>query len=256
MSEVNIEAEEREARNTGWVDKDEWVAQGKPEEQWRDAVAYNEVGRQRDLHAEIKKLKGEVAELRTGNEQFRDFHEQTLAKERKRKENAIAELEAVREKAVTDGDGKAFREADQQLAELKAAPEPQKQSNGQESPTARSWRDENPAYGQDKAFTAAADGIGGRIQDEILKGVRPRMSEADYYQALTTELKDMFPDKYENPARQTEKVESEGKPGGALKGKKDFDSLPEEAKEVALMFERTHKVPRDTYAEQYWRDQE
>ncbi len=93
---------EAEARSSGWLPQDQWKG---PPEKWVDAEKFVQRGEQflPFVQAKLKKsldkidqLETAVQELRTGNEDFRRFHETALARQKREHEEQFANDQANR----------------------------------------------------------------------------------------------------------------------------------------------------------------
>lgn len=234
MSERDYEAE---ARAEGWVPPHEW--KGDPAKHV-DAETFVKRGetilpivnaKNRKLVEQVEDLRKTVDDLKLGNSQFREFHEQSLARERQQREAAIKQLEAARTKAINDSNGEAFAEADRRINELRT--QPAKQSGL--SDAQRAWLTENPWYQSDRVLRALADGLSDGLAAE-----RPELvGRREFLDELTKRVKAEMPQKFENPNRQRSVVENTT-PNGNGNGKaKTYDNLPSEAKVACDRFVRT-----------------
>lgn len=234
MSERDFEAE---AKAEGWVPLDAW--KGDPAKHV-DAETFVKRGEEilpivnaklRRRDEEVQELRKTVEDLKVGNSQFREFHEQSIARERQQKEAAIAQLEAARKKAITDGDGEAFDRADKQITKLRAQPVKQPElSEGQ-----RAWLAENPWYQSDRVLRALADGLSDGLAVE-----RPELvGKKEFLDELTKRVKAEMPHKFENPNRQRTVVEDTQQRGGGNGKARTYDNLPADAKTACDRFVRT-----------------
>jgi hypothetical protein len=247
MSERDFEAE---AKAEGWVPLDAW--KGDPAKHV-DAETFVKRGEEilpivnaknRKLAETVEELRKTVDDLKVGNSQFREFHEQSIARERQAKEAAIAQLEAVRKKAITDGDGEAFDRADKQLTQLRTQPAKQPGlTDGQ-----KAWLAENPWYQSDRVLTALADGMADGLATE-----RPELvGKPEFLNELTKRVKAEMPHKFENPNRQRATVEDTQQRGGANGKARTYENLPADAKTACDRFVRT--IPgytKERYVSEY-----
>lgn len=249
MSGRDLEAEarervEKEAREQGWTPKDEW--QGDPA-RWKDAKQFVEDGEKINsaLKGRIDRQQAQIDSLLATNKQHHEFMQQSVDREKREKEAAIKELEKVREQAVTDGDGKAFTDADRQISELRQ-PEPQQNGSGL-SPESSRWVGQNQWYGKDREMTDFADSF----SDVLANKGYVRESEA-YFDALTDEVEKRFPDEFGNKNRHRPSSVETGGNRKTDSGKKTFDDLPKEAKDAYARFEKD--IPgftKEEYVENY-----
>lgn len=249
MSDRDFEAE---AKADGWVPQTEW--KGDPNK-WIPADEFVKRGETilPIVQAKYRKTLDEVGELkRKFDEQqgvfgeFQKFQEQALAKANKERENAIAELEALRAKAITDGDGQTFTQTDKKLQELRAeATTPPKKDPPKESPEVTAWKAENKWYLSDMELTAVADGLA-----DVVSRENPGLKGKAFLDKLTERVKSVVPHKFENPRRQ-EQLTGEGSRKGSGKSK-GYDDLPADARKACDQFVRT--IPgftKEQYLSQY-----
>jgi hypothetical protein len=225
---------ETEARKDGWVPLDEW--KGDPE-QHKSAEQFVEDGEKitgilksklTRTEQKVEDLGKRVDELLATNKQFGEFTKKAQEREKKEKESLISELEGLRKKAVDEGDGEAFTNADRQLTELRAEPEPQEPI----SPAGMQWLEDNDWYQKDDAMSAYAD----RISDRLREQGYVDQSEA-FFNELTTRVKDRFSDEFENKNRSRPNGVESGHEAGTSKSK-TWDSLPAGAKREFESFAR------------------
>lgn len=232
--ERNFEAE---AKADGWVAQAEFKGEAT---KWVDAETFVKRGEEilpivnaknRKLTETVEDLRKTVDELKVGNSQFREFHEQSLARARQEKDAAIAQLETIRKKAITDSDGEAFDRADKRIQELRAQPA---QRPGL-SPAQRAWLEDNPWYSSDKTLKALADGL-----SDDLAAERPDLvGRREFLDELAKRVKAEMPHKFENPNRQRTTVENTP-PGGGGNGKqKTYENLPADARSACDRFIKT-----------------
>jgi hypothetical protein len=242
---------EAEARTSGWVPKEEWT---KDPNRWVDAKTFVERGEQffPFVQSKLKKslekidtLESTVNELREGNKQFREFHEQALAREKREREKVIQELEAERKKAITEGDGEAFDRAEKKLQEVRNQPQP-KDSNGPD-PETQQWLNENTWYNTDPTLQAVADGFAG-----LVKRQKPHLSGKAFLDEVTRLTKEEMPHKFQNQRRDTVTTEDHTRKTGSNSKAKTYDNLPADAKAACDKFVKT--IPgftREAYLSEY-----
>lgn len=245
MSERDFEAE---ARAEGWVPREEFKGDSA---KWVDAETFVKRGEEilpivnaknRKLSEEVDELRKQLEDVKSGNAKFREFHERAIARERQERDVLIKQLEAERRKAIDEGDGAKFDEADKRLNQLRAQP----QTEPEQSPEVKAWLAENPWYESDELLAALADGLSPKLARERpdLVGKRAFLDE------LTKLVKAKAPDKFENPNRQRAVTEDTTTRGTQGKGR-TWEDLPEADRKVAEQFIRT--IPGFT-KEQYLAD--
>jgi hypothetical protein len=239
---------ETEARKDGWVPLDEW--KGDPD-QHKSAEQFVEDGEKitgilksklTRTEQKVEDLDKRVQELLSTNKQFGEFTKKAQEREKKEKERLISELETLRKKAVDEGDGEAFTNADRQLDELKAQPEPIEQINE----VGVRWLEDNNWYARDDRMAAYADRISDRLREQGYQD----QSEA-YFNELTTRVKDAFPDEFENKNRNRPNGVESGT-GASTSKAQTWDNLPAQAKAEFKEFQRD--IPdftQEMYLENY-----
>jgi hypothetical protein len=238
------------ARTDGWVPAESWKG---PADRWVDAKTFVERGAQilpivqaknRHLVETVESLTKKVGELEEGSSLFREYHEKTLAREQKERERVIAELETLRAKAVTEGDGQTFVQTEARLKELRTE-EPVKTAPRVSTET-QGWLNDNAWYNTDPALQAIADGL-----SDLVKKENPTLKGRAFLDKLTERVKAEMPHKFVNPRRTETVTETQTMKAGQKKGR-SFDDLPQDAKEACAMFVRTIKgFTPEKYLESY-----
>lgn len=240
---------EQEARQQGWVDKEEY--KGDPEK-WTDAQTFVEKGEKIAGIAtkRAKEFEGLLAEAKETNKKLNDHYRKTLEKERRDHAQKVAEMEAKLAKAVTDGDGETFTRTNRELSQLReAAPEdPGAADKDAYNRLAQNWAAQNDWYGTNRKLTAFADGIAEQVVNEGYSGKA-------YFQELTRLVKEEFPEEFQNPKRsKANGVETGGERGGGS-NKKSYENLPADAKRACDDFVKQGFMTREDYVAQYdWED--
>lgn len=229
---------EAEARTSGWVPQEQWKG---PADRWVDAQKFVERGEQffPFVQAKLKKsldkidqLEATVGELRTGNEEFRRFHETALAKQKREHEETIASLEAARNKAVTEGDGEAFAKADKQLQEARKEPVATTAAKATVPDFQRAWLADNPWYSADRELAAITDGM-----SDLLAAEQPTLKGRPFLDELAKRVKSTVPHKFTTQRPTTTEAHNNG--GGGTKKDRSYDALPAEAKAACDRFVKT-----------------
>jgi Tfp pilus assembly protein PilN len=203
---------EQQAREQGWVPKDEWSGEGK----WRDAESFLDRG---ELYQKISSQRKKLQELERNQQAFNSHLSVVREAEYKR---ALQALRAEKKAALVDGDPDKLIDVDEKIRAVEreqleinqpAAP----QSNEAVAEQFNEWRSKNSWYDNPdtdhlKAY-ADAEGIklakSGEPPEEVLKKV----------EAL---VRRKFPEKFTNPNRsKAGAVES-----GAGKGSSQKESYP------------------------------
>lgn len=175
---------ELEARQGGWVSKEEWTESGKDPRGWRQADVWLDRG---EFFKKINTLQGELSQTKqqvaAAFETGRKMAEQSFKKE-------ITDLKAERRQAMVDQDFETVDKLDEKLDDLKEKaknPAPVAPAKPQVPPEFDLFVSRNPWYNQDSALHYAADGIG----YEFAK-VNPNAKPADLYFYVETQMRKRF----------------------------------------------------------------
>jgi hypothetical protein len=218
---------ESKARALGWVPEDEWRSKDPPPGGFVSAEAFLERSPghySKDLKAEISNLRGELAEIKTSADSFRNFAQRAMERERRDKEDALRRLEARREQAITEGDGRQAVAAERQMAEIRQdlnRPDPQTPDPAAMRVVQDFIRD-NAWYQDDPHMRAWAEG---RSVGLLQAGVPAGKAVLD---RVAQEAREVFPQKFQ--AQRAANVESGGRRTAAEFGRRSFDDLPADAK--------------------------
>lgn len=232
IEEIDYEAR---AKEDGWMPQDQWKGD---QSRWVDAKTFVERGQQflpivqakyRKTLETVESLRKEVDELKVGSKEYREFAEKALARERQEKETKIAELEALRKKAISEGDGDAFDKADKKLTELRQEP-PAKPSI---SPETQAWLSENTWYTQDPVLRGIADGL-----SDVVAAENPGLKGRVFLDKLRERVQAEVPHKFQNSRRETSITEDHQRKTPSKKGR-TYEDLPAEAKGHCERFMRT-----------------
>jgi hypothetical protein len=219
----------------GWKPKDKFTG---PEGKWVDAKTYVERGEQilPIVQARLKQTERELAEVRKSAQEWQEFNK--AAHERAINEWKVKFEQAVKDKAeaINKGDGEAAIEAEARQEELKANRPQPKQETPQVHPSFVAWQERNDWFGQDKAKTRFANGIGLELAKQGLQGDA-------FFEALDREMSETYvaPTPRAGPQRG-------GRPsGGGGKGAKSYENLKPEFKEACDKQVRTLKIKPEEY---------
>lgn len=201
-------ANEVEARNSGWVPKDEYHGD---ENKWVDA---DEFVRRGPLFEKINVQSRELKEIKKALDQLKAHHASVEATAYKK---AMADLKAEKREAFIDGDPDKIIEIDDRIADLKQKEREAEVARTQEvtqavqqefHPDFQAWTARNPWYITNGPMRAYADKLGvdlhasGIPRDEVLRKVEVM-------------IKEEFPQKFRNANRdKAQSVESTSKGGG------------------------------------------
>ena len=243
---------EVEARADGWAPEDEWKgdADKKPKEfvsaeefvKRGEGIARNATRQKDKLADEVAQLQSDMEGMRATNAEYGRMRDDQLKREKKRTEDAIAELEETRAKAVTDGDGETFTKTDREIKELES--QQPAETNPEAERMRAAFQSQNDWYGTDEVMTGYADGIFQKIIKEGYEGQA-------YWNELAARTKKAFPDKFQNKARDEVGYEAGGRQESDPKPK-SWDALPADAKAACDRFIKSGIVKdRETYLTTY-----
>jgi len=244
MTEENRDWEQ-EAREQGWKPLSEFKG---PEDKWTDPRTFVEKGEKISgiLKSRLDRQEREIADLRNANKEFGEYQKRLRERDRQKAEQRIAELEAARAQAVTNGDGTEFTRLDREIRQEQVNMEsPPANGTGYSPDVEARWIQENPWYGQDKALTAFADGVTGMVEAEGYQG-QARLDE------IARRTKETFPDRFENPNRKgANSVDEGGEMESVDRNARTFENLPPDAKAAAKRFEAQGLTTLDDYVKNY-----
>lgn len=224
---------EAEARTSGWRPVEEW--KGDPK-RWVDAKTFIQRGEeyypfvQAKLKKEISSLKGELDEVKTVSQQFREFSEKAIERERKDKERLLGELEEARANAISEGDGKKAVALEKQIRTVEQE-KPKPVERG-EPPEVTAWKSANPWYGTDPELSAIADGL-----SDVVAKENPGLKGKAFLDKLTERVQGVVPHKFQNSRRETPLTEDHQRKTPSKKGR-TYEDLPANAKTEYQKFHR------------------
>jgi len=259
---------EAEAREQGWVPKEEFRG---PEDQWRDAGEFLERGKQinpilRKHNEELKaraerteqkltELTEQISEQRKTFEQFMSHRDKVLEAEYSRK---LKDLKRKMRAAVEEGNVEEFDNLQEELEVVestKPAPpskeEPKDEGNSSPppDPVMEKWIADNSWYATDPSMRAAADAYGAG-----LRVTNPGLVGEAFLNAVTEQMKKIYPDKFGNPMRKVGSGVEETTPGPSPTGGsgETYEDLPAEAKAICDRFVKEELMTRDQYVKEYF----
>ena len=198
------------------------------------------------LKSKNVKLESRIHSLEEANKKFGEYHQKTLETEKKKNEVKIQELEGQLAQAITDGDGQAYTRYNRELDGLKA----EQSSYSTDAAAAwnqlsTQWVQDNPWYTTNPKLQAYADGISDRIRATAA-------SEEDYFQKLTANVHDNFPEEFKNPNKSKANAVDEGGQKGSKDSKaKTYDNLPADAKAACDDFVKQGFMTKEQYVSSY-----
>ena len=216
---------EAEALADGW--NPEFDGPGK-----KDAKTFVEDGEKISgmLKSKIGRLEERIDSLTHTNAEFKQYTDKQIKRERKEKETALADLERVKAQAITDGDGLAAVQAERDINALQSE-EAQSPNEAMEQ-MSQKWVADNPWYASNQKLGRFADGIADQIISQGFTGQA-------YFNELTRQVKEVFPEEFENPNRKKAgSVEDGGSKTVDGSEARTWANLPKEAKDAAKRFEK------------------
>ncbi len=216
---------EEEATRDGW--NPEFDGPGK-----KDAKTFVEDGEKISgmLKSKIGRLEERIDSLTHTNAEFKQYTDQQRKKDSQENERLVSELEKVKAQAITDGDGIAAVQADREIQDLQVQEQP-KEADAY-SQLAQTWASENQWYASNQKLGRFADGIADQIAGQGYTGPA-------YFAELTRQVKETFPEEFENPNRQKAgSVEGGGDKEVNDSKAQTWANLPAEAKAAAKRFEK------------------
>jgi len=250
MSQENVEETlerdyEAEARGSGWVAQEEWKG---PADRWVDAKTFVQRGEeyypfvQAKLKKEISSLKSELDQVKTVSQQFREFSEKAIARERQERERLVNELEDARAKAISDGDGKEAVRLEREIRQVEREPVKARE----EPPEVAAWKSENNWYGTDPELSAVADGL-----SEVVARENPGLKGKAFLDKLTERVKTIVPHKFQNARREETLTADHSRKSSSKKGR-TYEDLSADARSACDKFVR--QIPgftQEKYLSQY-----
>lgn len=250
---------EAEARQHGWVPKDEF--KGDPS-RWTDAETF--VKKADEVMPLLrKKTQAQDREIADLKKQIRRASEHFSKAEERAYERALADLKAEAEKAVADGDVEAFRKVDKKIDDLRRETSSKEEDDG---PTAdldevadalADFRRANRWYDEDPAVRDYADRLATHKYADKAKDMAP----ADFFAFIGEKVRERFPDlapaaKPQDGNRRRSAVEGGGTMGRPSRSGRSFNDLPPEAQRMADKWIKSGLIKdRDAYVKSYqWDD--
>lgn len=273
MSEENKapdrEPLEKEAREQGWVPKDEFRG---PEDQWRDAEEFLERGKQinpilrkhnEELKARAERTEKKLEELTTQiQEQRKTFDEYMTHRDKVLEAEYSRKLKVLQKEmrsAVAEGDVDRFDEIQEEIKAVESTkPEPPTQKDDgdggkpsgpapEEDPVMQEWLSKNNWYAKNAEMRAAADAYGAG-----LRVMQPALTGEQFLDAVSEQIQKMYPDQFTNPKK---KVGSGVEPAGAgpsESGGDSYEDLPPDAKQICDRFVAEKLMTREQYVKDYF----
>lgn len=216
---------ERKALEMGWRPKDDYEGD---EEEFIDA---REFVRRKPLFEKIEHQSRELKEVRKALRELQGHH-QKIAEVSYRK--AMDDLKVQYKKALEDGDADKVTEITEQIADAKAEEKASKvrmaQASAQPHPDFMRWVERNQWYAQDEDLRTRADRIG-----TSLAMADPQKDPNEILEEVTRRVKELYPNKFENPYRKKPSAVDGGSKGSANKSSNKGDDVELSEEETKVM---------------------
>ena len=219
----------QEAIDTGWQPEEQFKGD---KSKWRPADEWVERGRNLIpiIKSQVKDYKGKIDYLESQLESQKKTTERILKmnenNSKRAYEQAKRKLSAKQMEAVKDGDTEKWARLKEEEDKLEP-PEQVQPEQPSESPVFTTWKGSNTWYGQDSDMSLFADSYGKTLENSG-KTYEQILSEVE------TKVKEVFPHKFENPARNAPPaVESPSVSAPSpAKNKNTYAGLPADAKKM------------------------
>lgn len=257
-----------EAETQGWVPKERFRGN---ESDWVDADVFVKRGREilpilrknnENLMKDLNATKEQLKEFRQAAEEFKLFQKESYERKTSALEAQIKEIKESRAQAISDGDGKKVNDLDDALDEAKdslkeakeavreaAKPAPAPAASPTIDPALQTWLDKNKWFGDDRRFTAIANGIG-----ESLRLENPSLKGTAFLDKLDEVLAEEFPNKFGKASKPNgSRVESGAgrQSRGSSGNSRSYENLPSDAKAACDKFVKQKLMTKEQYIESY-----
>ena len=187
---VEVSPVETQARDQGWVSKEEWVESGKSADEWRPAKEFVDRG---ELYKSISSTKRELKQTQAALTSLQKHHQFVFEKAYTQ---AKADLKLEKRQAIREGDLERLEEVEDRIEELDQTHAQEKAQLVQAVPTRTAWQadmesfvERNPWYASDEEMKDEADAIGFIY---VNKGGKPE----GLLKHVETQMKKKFPEKF------------------------------------------------------------
>lgn len=240
-----ISPAEEQARENGWVPKDEWVAAGHDPDEWRSAREFNDRG---ELINSIKTLNRKVQQYDKALKAFAQHHTKVYDNAHQK---ALEDLKAHKKLAIREGEHELAEEIDEEIEREKQNYMEQRQALRVEArdagaqQEAAEWARKNTWYQTDEDMRDAANGF---MVSFIQKNQRQgnTVTRQDALDHATRMVKKTFPDKFGK--KRTEAPAATGVRGRPVRStKQDNFQLTEEETQVMKTLVATGEMTKEQY---------
>ena len=230
---------ESEARESGWVPKEEFSGDPKT---WVDAAEFVRRG---PLFKKIDTQSREIKAMRQAIADIQALHEKSREAEYKR---ALADLRAEKKAALLDGDADAVIEVDEKMEMVREAQREQVlkpvEQVDEPHPEFQAWINRNQWYQNHKGMKAFADTVGAELRSQ-------GMSPSDVLKQVEKEVRKEFPNRFQNPNQNKPSgVEGGSSAQGSGGGSKDNFVLSDHERNIMNNLVRLKVMTKEEYIKQ------
>ena len=241
QEEVQLSPTEEQAMTQGWKPKDQFVADGGSESDWRPAKEFVDRG---ELFNKIEEIKRENRSLKKAMSEFREHHEKVAKIEYQR---ALETLQRQKKEALIDGDADKVVEIDNQILETRDAQKAAAITQAYEeeqtppiNPVFLAWQERNGWYRNDSEMRAFADQVG-----IAYKQANPGADPPTVLREVEKRVKKAYSEKFINP-RKEEAPQVEGG-SSPRKSRGETIELSEEEQRAMRRFVKAGAMTEEQY---------
>ena len=244
----------QEALDTGWLPEDQFKGDKK---KWRPAEEWVERGRTLIpiIKTQLRTTESELANLKREFERQKKTSEKLVQMSEKvgqeAYERAKRELTQQQVTAVSEGDVEKWQKLEDEKDKL-TKPEPVAPEPEQFNPAFNDWHKNNDWYLNDEDLTTFANAHAQQINPE------GKMDATTLYENVEKKVKELFPHKFSNPARDNlSPVDSPSQLGNDRPSdKKTYADLPADAKAMCNSFVKQGLIKsREAYVKSYYEEE-
>jgi hypothetical protein len=229
---------EKQAMEMGWRPREEFNGDDD------DFIDAKEFVRRKPLFDKIESNSKELKQVRRALENLSKHYNTVREVEYNR---ALASLKDARKQALTDGDGDAFTQLDDQIKVVEKQAEDIRIAKDtpivQDEPVNQEfalWQERNPWYNSKRYMRVYADDIGTDLH-------RQGLSPAEVLKRVDIEVRKQFPNEFRNPRKDTAPDVESNRTNTSTKSKKDDYPLTAEQREIMNSFVRNKVMSADEY---------
>lgn len=235
---------ETQARDQGWVSKEEWAESGRDESEWRPAKEFVDRG---ELYKSIHSTKRELKQTQIALAALQGHHKLVFEKAH---QQAVKDLTMERRQALRMDDVDRVEEIESELEQLKETHVKEavqfQQATAQAQPVAApefdSFIQRNPWYMIDGNLKDEADALG----FVYLNKPNVDKSPAKVLEYVEKRMKEKFPDKFGVKRAAPNAVASVSR-SGVTRSKSDTFDLSDSEREVMNTFVRSGVMTKEQY---------